>query len=131
MKREKTFTTVGVLLWAGEDMLHDEGKKSFLEFGIRGVQQWSACRRIPHLKLVIMSYENITQTHEGLSEKQHKTDSAWSTDVIQSRQYNTKYHTRILINLIISFSKKSVSMYEVIFVFPLHYITNIKYVKCN
>ncbi len=88
MKREKTFTAVGVLLRAGEDMLHDEGKKSFLEFGIRGVQQWSACRRIPHLKLVIMSYENITQTHEGLSEKQHKT--AWSTDVIQSRQYNTK-----------------------------------------
>lgn len=69
MKREiNTFTTVGVLLGAGEDMLHNEGKKSFLEFGIRGVQQRSACRRVPHLKLVIMSYENITQTHEGLCE---------------------------------------------------------------
>jgi len=65
---------VGVQLRTGEDMLQDKGKESFLEFGIRGVQQWSACRRIPHLKLVIMSYEDVTQTHEGLCEKQHKID---------------------------------------------------------
>lgn len=72
-KEKRTFTAVGIQLRAGEDMLQDEGKKSFLEFGIRGVQQWSACRRIPHLKLVIMSYENVTQTHEGLCEKKKKT----------------------------------------------------------
>lgn len=71
MKTSRGLTTgLALTVCSNKDLQAYEGQQRPLQFGTGSVQQWAAGDGIPHVQLVGMSRQDITDTQKGLKQRQ-------------------------------------------------------------